>query len=240
MTTSSDAPSILPIVPTQRLFARTAERIFLLIQERGLTAGQKLPSEAELVSLLNVSRPTIREALVALEVVGVVTVRKNVGALVGPQQYFPSSVIETDEAGPFEQLEARFALEPASAALAAQRRSDHVCDALEETIVYMLEEHAGGFQTEVGDRNFHLLIAKASGNALIERSITQLWRMRERSQLWPQLQKLVEIQKWRSKAVYEHMRILEAIRRQDTEAAQEEMLKHLESVRSSFDEAFPK
>ncbi|WP_068118948.1 FadR/GntR family transcriptional regulator [Tropicimonas marinistellae] len=225
---------------TQRLFADVAERICALIAERGLEPGTKLPSEAELVAELGVSRPTLREALVALEVMGAVTVRKNAGAFVGTAVHraLPSVGFE-EECGPFEQLEARLAIEPQVAFLAAQRRPDSLHDALEATIIEMLKEHEDGFHSQNGDRQFHLLVASACGNQILESLVGHMWKMRETGQLWPELQKHVRIDKARTRGVYEHMRILDAISRQDAEAAREEMRKHLEGVMASLEEAFP-
>lgn len=225
----------------QRLFAEVAQRICKLIEERGLGPGTKLPSEAELVAALGVSRPTLREALVALEVVGAVTVRKNSGAFVGSLNATPIPNLGfEEELGPFEQLEARLGVEPFVAALAAQRRPDTLHDELEETVIQMLKEHEDGFHSEVGDRRFHLLIARACGNQILESYIEHLWKMREKGQLWPELQKRVRVDKARTRAVYEHMRILDAIARKDAEAAQLEMQKHLKGVMESLEEAFPK
>ncbi|MDB6178376.1 FadR/GntR family transcriptional regulator [Paracoccus sp. Z330] len=225
---------------TERLFAEVAQRIASLIRARGLAPGAKLPSEAELVAELGVSRPTLREALVALEVTGVVTVRKNAGAFVSAAPTQNLMTIGFDgEYGPFEQLEARLAIEPYAAYLAAQRRPDDLPRKMETTIIQMLKEHEDGFRTEIGDRDFHLLIAAACGNQLIENTIIQMWKMREKGQLWPELQKRVRVDEARTRAVYDHMRILDAIRRQDGEAAQSEMRQHLQAVMDSLDEAFP-
>jgi DNA-binding FadR family transcriptional regulator len=218
-----------------RLYVRVSHEIKQLLFAREFKEGDRLPSETELSKALGVSRTTIREAIVALEVSGVLAVKRNVGAVVlNLSEELPSQVINT-EAGPFEQIQVRLLLEPEAARLAAIHRTARQCDRMEAAIEMMVGENRAGFETEEGDMQFHLLVAKASKNSLLAGHIESLWEMRHLGKLWPQLQQSVDLNTMRTRAVFEHMQILERIKSQQPEEAQQTMLKHLSSVHDELE-----
>jgi DNA-binding FadR family transcriptional regulator len=218
-----------------RLYVRVSHEIKQLLFAREFKVGDRLPSETELSKALGVSRTTIREAIVALEVSGVLAVKRNVGAVVlSLSEELPTHVI-TSEAGPFEQIQVRRLLEPEAARLAALNRTTQQCDGMEQAIEMMVGENKAGFETEEGDMQFHLMVAKASKNSLLESHIESLWEMRHHGRLWPQLQQSVDVNTMRTRAVFEHMQILERIRSKQPEEAQQTMLKHLTSVHSELE-----
>jgi DNA-binding FadR family transcriptional regulator len=218
-----------------RLYVRVSHEIKQLLCAREFKEGDRLPSETELSKLLGVSRTTIREAIVALEVSGVLAVKRNVGAVVlNLSEELPSQVINS-EAGPFEQIQVRLLLEPEAARLAAIHRTVAQCDRMEEAIEMMVGENQAGFESEEGDMQFHLMVAKASKNSLLASHIESLWEMRHHGKLWPQLQQSVDLNTMRTRAVFEHMQILERIRSQQPEEAQQTMLKHLASVHDELE-----
>lgn len=245
MTEREQADTILPDKaglgeekPARRLYAEAAEGIRLLMQERGLMKGDRLPTEMELAALLDVSRATVREALVALEVSGTLAMRRNAGAIVrDPERNLPDKVA-LREGGPFEQVEVRFLVEPQSALLAAQNRSAANLAAMAGAMERMHAENQTGFLTEYGDRDFHLEIARASGNSVLLSTLEELWRMRSEGQLWPQLQRNVELSVARPRAEREHARILSAIRSGDAAGAHAAMTVHLATVRLELEDAF--
>lgn len=213
-----------------RLYVRVSQQIRDYLLRNDIGEGGRLPSEAELSKVLGVSRATIREAIVALEVSGVLAVKRNVGAVVlNLREEIPAQVIKA-EAGPFEQIKVRLLLEPEAARLAALYRNVQQCERMEQAIEMMVDENQAGFRTEEGDMQFHLIIAKASGNSLLNNHIVSLWHMRNEGKLWPQLQRSVDHNVMRTRAVFQHMRILESIRAQNPEVALEAMRSHLESV----------
>lgn len=223
----ADAPS------EERLYLKAARRIAALIAEARLEPGARLPSEADLAETLHVSRATIREAVVALDVSGVVRLRRNASAVVRDPT---ARLIDTAfhrEGGPFEILSVRRLIEPESARLAAEKATPAECDAMEAAIERMLDENQAGFQTEHGDRDFHLEIAKAAGNSVLAGVVSDLWRMRQQGRLWSILDQLSDIATRRSRAVYEHMRILEAIRARAPERAAEAMTAHIDTTYQS-------
>lgn len=227
---------ILPdIEKNERLYVRVSHEIreYLLLND--IKEGGRLPSETELSKALGVSRATVREAIVALEVSGVLAVKRNVGAVVlNLSEELPPQVISS-EAGPFEQVQVRMLLEPEAARLAAIHRTAQQCDRMEQAIEMMVGENQAGFETEEGDMQFHLIIAKASKNSLLNSHIESLWDMRHEGKLWPQLQQSVDLNVTRTRAVFQHMRVLESIRSQNPEGAKQAMLQHLTSVHDELE-----
>ncbi len=231
----SKLPGEQALSKNERLYIHTSQEIKQYLQTNHFHEGDRLPSETELSKLLGVSRATVREAIVALEVSGVLTVKRNVGAVVqNLAEEIPLSSI-TSEAGPFEQIQVRMLLEPEAAYLAAQYRTDQHCELMEKAIEMMVNENQAGFESEDGDMEFHLLIAKASRNSLLTSHIESLWEMRHHGKLWPQLQRSVDISTMRTRAVFQHMRILEAIKSHNPEAAKRTMTAHLVSVQEELD-----
>jgi len=120
MNSKKSAVSLQPIPSSQRLYVRVAERIADLINEGQVKPGDKLPSERDLAEMLKVSRPTVREAMIALEVSGVIEVRTGSGIYVAGKAGKPRHAPKDDGIGPFDLLEIRSIIEPEAAALAAQ------------------------------------------------------------------------------------------------------------------------
>lgn len=219
----------------ERLYIHTSQEIKHYLLQNHFQVGDRLPSETELSKALGVSRATVREAIVALEVSGVLTVKRNVGAIVQSlAEEIPLNSI-TSEAGPFEQIQVRMLLEPEAAYLAAKNRTPQQCELMEKAIEMMVDENQAGFETEDGDMQFHLQIAKASRNSLLTSHIESLWEMRHNGKLWPQLQRSVDVSTMRTRAVFQHMKILEAIRAQNPDSAKQTMIEHLYSVQEELE-----
>src|SRR4051812_31963066 len=108
---------------TQRLYERIAKQLANEIAHGDYKIGQRLPSERELAQSFSVSRPTIREAIIALELDGLVDVRTGSGVYVMAKEP-PSGKAGVTDIGPFELLEARRAVEGEVCALAAERIND--------------------------------------------------------------------------------------------------------------------
>ena len=139
-----------PIETTERLYVRVARQVSELIQSDNVNPGDKLPSERDLANILNVSRPSIREAMIALEVSGVIEVRTGSGIYVCENQFVPV----TDEGvGPFEILEIRLIVEPAACALAAERITNEQLARLQQ-LYTELERTNGTQQMEAFDEQF--------------------------------------------------------------------------------------
>ena len=152
-----------------RLYEQVAEQISEWIAENGLKAGDRLPPERELAVRLGVSRATLSQALVALEVVGVVAVRHGDGTVLTDQA---GSARITDAIRAHadrlpEVIEARDALETKLAALAAQRRTGADLAAIEEALDRMEKDIDAGGRGVDGDELFHGAVTAAAYSPLL-------------------------------------------------------------------------
>ena len=143
-----------------------ARQLGALIRSGEFTVGSRLPPERDLAKQLGVSRPTVREAMIALELAGLVEVRVGAGIFVisdrteeGP---LPGSQA-TAGPSPSELIEARFELERNNAELAAQRMPADLLEELEQTIREMEAEDMAGAN---GDRRFHFVDCRSNGQSL--------------------------------------------------------------------------
>lgn len=159
----------------KRLFHSVAEQITGLIEDGVFPAGTRLPGERELAERFGVSRVTIREAEIALQAVGRIEIKTGSGVYVCEQQ--PEDHSNLPDVSAFELTEARLLFESEAAALAARNISDEGLQKLEALIDQMASPD-DAVSTEA-DQKFHVMIARASGNAAIEHTIETLWRMRE-------------------------------------------------------------
>ena len=213
---------------SRKLYQKVSEAIADAIS-RGLYApGQRLPSERELAEEFEVSRPTIREAMLALEIRGMVEARHGSGVYVTENPHPERSAPELD-IGAFELTEARALFEGEAAALAATVITDEEVRELERTIEDMVAENQGDVHGEQADRRFHLLIAQATRNVAIVSVVEQLWDLRYNSPLCRHT-----LEKARRVGVKpridEHRELLEALRARDPQWARRAMRDHLERV----------
>jgi GntR family transcriptional repressor for pyruvate dehydrogenase complex len=189
--------------------------------------GDRLPPERELALSFGVSRPTVREAIIALELNGLVEVRMGSGVYVTAVRSAREGAIPMD-IGPFELTEARLIFEPEVAALAATQMTPEALTELEALLREMEQGNRTG-NGEVADRRFHQRIADATRNSALSAMIDSLWTIRDSS---PQCARMFE--KSRAKGylpvVAEHRAILEALRAGDPRAAYGAMKSHLARV----------
>jgi GntR family transcriptional repressor for pyruvate dehydrogenase complex len=152
-----------------RLYEQVAEQITSWIAENGLGVGDRLPAERELATRLGVSRATLSQALVALEVIGVVTVRHGDGTLLtGRVRTGP--VIDAIRAHADrlpEIIEARDALESKLAALAASRRTDADLAAIRAALEEMDRDILAGGRGVEADEQFHGAVTIAARSSLL-------------------------------------------------------------------------
>ena len=216
-----------PIEP-RRLFRRIAEQLAAMIARGDLPPGSRLPGERDLATRLNVSRPSLREALIVLELEGLVEVRGGSGVYVRAPAPVPPGAA-ADAPGPFDVLEARAVVEPECAALAA-RRDAVARSAVAEAFARLAASRAAGLSDDEADRAFHLAIAEVSGNAALARLVALLWRD-QGAPLASRLTDLSVSPARRRDNLAEHAAIAEAIAAGDSTAARAAMRRHLAAVR---------
>ncbi|MEU6640953.1 FadR/GntR family transcriptional regulator [Saccharomonospora sp. NPDC046836] len=210
-----------------RLYEQVIERLREYVGSSLLRAGDKLPAERELAQRLGVSRASVKQAIVVLEVQGLVEVRHGGGTYL---------LRDTLDAEPVEELverrrrlpdvlEAREALETKLAELAAERRTKADLDVLEAALGYMREEIGAGGHGVEGDRRFHAAVTAAAHSSLMAdfmRSIAeQITESRTESLRQPGRP---------SRSLAQHVAIFDAISLGDSKKAAAAMRRHLRTV----------
>jgi len=226
----------LQIIQPQRLYRQIAEQLRLLISRGEFPVGTRLPAERELATQLGVSRPSIREALIALEVEGVVEVRSGSGIYVlKPKARQPSRKKASDavEWGPLELMRARTLVESEVAALAARNAKKADLKLIGDALQQMRDEVAMGLVPRAGDEAFHNAIAQACGNEVLHDTICGYWQARHGT-LFERLGDYFEDQKSWDAALIEHAAVLEAIRTHDAGAARSAMQRHLKNANQRY------
>jgi GntR family transcriptional repressor for pyruvate dehydrogenase complex len=211
----------------RRLYEQLVQQLLTYIHLSGLQPGDRLPSERELAADMQVSRVSLRQATVALEVQGLLEVRHGGGIYVRAVDPAPDHISEllTRRARLPEVLEAREALETMTARLAATRRTAADLRAMDEALALMSAETERGELGDNGDAAFHLAVTTAAGNAVL----SQLMEMLAPRVHESRVASLSEPGR-PPKSLAAHQRIAEAIRSGDPRAAEAAMRRHLRVV----------
>jgi GntR family transcriptional regulator, hexuronate regulon transcriptional repressor len=213
---------------TRKLYQQVASTIMAAIMAGNYKPGQRLPSERDLAVAFKVSRPTIREAMIALEIRGLAESRQGSGIYVSdkPAAQVPPGDLDI---GAFELTEARRLFEGEAAALAATTITDEQLQELEAIIAEMVDENARKQKGEIADRRFHVAIARATRNTAITTVIENLWDMRYNSPLCAYMLERAR-QVGVQPRISEHRKILAALRKHDSKGARKAMRDHLARV----------
>jgi DNA-binding FadR family transcriptional regulator len=229
----------LQAVDNRRLYRQIADQIAALIEKGEYGAGQRLPPERDLAKQLGVSRPSVREALIALEVEGYVDVRVGSGVyVVGPGPAVRSPPLPADS-GPFELIRARWLIEAECAALAAKEATRAQVRAMEEALDQMESDRDRGVMPLAADRLFHRRIAEASGNSALALVVKTLWDQRT-GPLFLRLEHHFDTPDLWSVAIQEHREIVAAIARHDGAGARLAMRQHMNHAAKRFSKSWEK
>ncbi len=222
-------------IEPRRLYRQIADQIRTLIRSGEYPAGARLPPERDLAKQLGVSRPSVREALIALEVEGLVEVRIGSGIYVQPREDEPTARGGNEaSAGPFELLRARYVIESECAALAAKSAKVPQVRAIADALAEMQQEFtAGDRQPLSGDRLFHMRIAEATGNGALVAVVQMLWDERT-GPLYQQLEQHYDTPSLWERAMSEHRAVLDAIAAKDAVGARTAMQRHLNQAYKRF------
>src|SRR4051794_25086820 len=227
-------------VRTRRTFEEAAEQIAHGVRTGQLRVGDRLPGERSLAAQMEISRPTLREAIKVLVTAGVLEVRRGHEA----GMYVSTDVVPADlvrerfdlrRGEVAAVLEARRIVEPGVARLAAQRASDADHAALERSIEAMRHIVAAGYGPGDEDRflqldvQFHLALARASDNPTVERLMRMLFRELEIARDMAMHEPLVP--EW---TIAIHQETVQAIRTGDLDAVAEVMNRHLGRLESTW------
>ena len=149
-------------VDSRRLYEQVADQIGGLVRRGEFTAGQRLPAERDLAKMLAVSRPVVREAMIALEIGGLIEVRTGSGAFVREKPAERGETVNTGQS-PSDILNARMLIEGEIAALAASSSTAEDLAAMAAEVDDMVRDHEAGRPWHAADLGFHLAIARATG-----------------------------------------------------------------------------
>jgi len=253
-------------VEPQRLYRQIAEQLRAGMLSGEFAVGSRLPAERDLSKQLSVSRSSVREALIALEVEGWVEVRTGSGIYVldrskanGNKNAINNIAIQAintpangvnegenplfsenkAEWGPLELIRARRVVEGETAAIAALQAKRKDIDAMGKALRMMQTEAAAGILPLDGDRAFHTAIVQASGNEVLIDTVQSFWDSR-RGPIFERLVGYFEtLQSWQA-AIAEHSAILEAIQAHDAAAARTAMHAHMDKSHARFSASWRK
>ena len=214
-------------VSRPRLYEQLVEQISDYIEAAQLEPGDVLPAERELSERLGVSRATLAQALVALEVLGVIDVQHGTGAVLVYRPNVPSVIrgLREHHSRLPEIVEARSTLEVKLADLAAARRTEEDIKAIDRALDLMAEEVASGARGAHGDEQFHQAVTAAAHSAVLAQLMTFIAGMIMETRLESLGQPGRPEQSLAS-----HRKIADAIRVKDSAAAAAAMLEHIDLV----------
>lgn len=224
-------------VESRRLYRQVADQMRGLIERGDLVSGSRLPAERELAHMLGVSRPTVREALIVLEVEGFVDIRMGSGIYVTARNSSLTEVPPEDFEGPFELLRARAVVECAVAEEAARwAKPEHVA-IMDDNLAKMALAIDDRRLALALDRDFHVIVSGIINNATLNRFVGSMHDMR----MTPYFDKLASYfentDTWRE-AMEEHRIIRNAIAAGDPAAARAAMRAHLDQSQHRLSESF--
>ena len=210
-----------------RLYEQLVERLLDHMAEQGLGPGDRLPAERELAGLLGVSRASVVQALVALEVQGVIDVRHGDGAVIRevPADRQVLHALRARRHRLREVIEARQALEVRIAALAAQRRTDADLARIDEAMTAMAADVDGGGRGVGGDEQFHAAVTAAAHSGLLGALMDEISELIRESRIESLSQPGRP-----GESLAAHGRVVDAIRSGDADTAARAMAEHIDAV----------
>lgn len=214
----------------KRLYRNVVDKMLKLIDTGEYPPGGRLPPERELAERFSVSRPTIREAIIALETLNRVRVKTGSGVYVLEDAPEANGKGVDPSISAFELTEARALIEGEAAALAATMITDEQLEELEEALCEMADESAGGkLLSELADKKFHLVISQATCNKMLASVIDDLWFIRDHSPAVHQAyQSICKVDG--QARIDEHQAIFDALKKRDAVAARAAMHEHFSRI----------
>ena len=220
-------------VESLRLYRQIADQLSALIASGEFAQGARLPSERDLAVQLGVSRPSVREALIALEIEGKVEVRVGAGIYVAAPRPVAVSDPSTEGQGPFELLRARWLIEGEIAVEAARNATADDLDTVRAAVAEMQRRQRQKRDEDSADRDFHLGIAKAAHNSALVSVVHNLWD-HGRGAIWKRMEHHFQTPELRAATLRDHKAILDALDARDGRAARTAMRQHIERVDHEF------
>lgn len=221
--------SSMPIeaIEPKRLYLQISDQLRRLIVGGEFPVGSRLPSERDLALQLGVSRPSLREALIALEVEGYIEVRMGSGIYVCPPTPREGRIDLSSEEGPLELIRAREMIEGEVAYAAARNANPAQVEAIEEAFRLMIAHTDAGINPLEADRLFHIRVAEATGNSVLVGLVTQLFDARL-GPLFKRLHSHFDSKVVWYEAIAEHELVMQALRERNPDKARAAMRRHMD------------
>ncbi|OTG86923.1 GntR family transcriptional regulator [Acinetobacter sp. ANC 4558] len=233
-----------------RLYQNIVNKIQDDIKSGIYQIGSKLPPERDLAQQFGVSRTSIREAIIALEIFGMVEVKLGSGVyilkeqadqIIQPQNDLDQNIHplllphlkEEDFITPFEVLEARLHIEPYLAELAAKHRTEAQLESIKQAFMMNVNDNLDQSSDHIGDRLFHIRIAEASQNNAYGFFLKYLLGQHY-TNIFSRMRTLYTPEDMPLRSQFEHQEILFAIQNQNAVAAKNAMKKHIQNVINIF------
>lgn len=217
----------------KRLYHSVANQIMQLITSGAFPPGSRLPGERELAERFDVSRVAVREAEIALQALGHLSIKSGSGV-----QVLSTTAREEGslpQVSPFELTEARLLFESEAAALAARHIDDNTLVRLEEMVQRMASKNPSDEEdSQLADREFHLTIAAASGNAAVRFVVETLWKLRTQIPEIRQVHAAICAEEDARDRGIEHADILEALKSRDPDKSRGAMQNHFRRLLGSM------
>ena len=228
MSTHPPARVEFETIPRNKVYQDVARQLERRITEE-LKPGDLLPPERELVQMLGVSRSSVRDAIRSLELMGLLEPRQGIGTVVRDRGEVPANplaaALQNQQKTVGELLEVRQMIEPALASRAALHATPAELADMEKILVRQAEMVRRGELAIDEDSEFHYLIALASDNGVVLKVVDILMDLlrstRERS---------LQVEGRQKKSLAGHRRILAALKRGDSAAAEAAMRRHLQEI----------
>lgn len=219
----------------KRLYISVFDQISNLIRSGEFPIDSRLPTERELADRFNVSRPTIREAIIALEAKGEIEARAGSGVYVRQNR----SIIDdfTNGISAFELLEARVLLEGEAAALAARMINSDELHNLKKALEVIKLDGVEDESASGADRQFHSIIATATHNQILTKVIELLWDLQENLDHINSAHQSVCANEDRDIRITDHTNIFNAIESKDANAARIAMRGHFSDLLKTMHDA---
>lgn len=196
-------------VSSNKLYIQIYNQIHDAIVSGQYAVGDKLPSEKDLCAMFNVSRVPVREALSALELNGLVDSMQGAGVYV--KRTTPAEDKWVNEVEPQDIIRARMVLEPDVARLAATQINDEQRAELGGIIERFRKEGEDDTYTTDVDKEFHLFLAKTSGNTLYVMMMEMVFKTMEQRMWELILSRTIATPKYRDQNNREHLHIAQAV-----------------------------
>lgn len=228
---------VLPFraIEQQRLYVVIAREIAEHIRNAPLAAGTPLPPERDLARQFQVSRTTLREAMIALETMGMVEVRVGDGTYVtDPRSHWRPRWDEVDDPGPglHEQFRVRALVECAAAEDAALNITGEELAAL-ASLLDAMQADIDGPEAETHRYEFHAIVARASRNSILGNMVQELWRLRS-SRMWQTIRGRVAQRADHVEALEDRRAIYAALARRDGPGAATAMGQLMDRIRRRY------